>query len=194
MQWKRSLLVNPDPETPYPTPVTYAEVRAHLRLDDDTERDYIQTLITTATEYAEEVLGMALSYQSIEAKYFDGDTATGFIELPRGPAHIITAVGIEGEEEEVDPDTYQLRSHGTKDYIWTETTWDTPFTVYYNAGFDGSSADHFIPARIKHAIMLHVAHLYRFREASSDKAQHAVAHGLDAIYANARRAPIIAVT
>lgn len=165
--------------TPAATPpVTYAQVRDHLRLDGDDEQDWIEAAIVTATEYAETALQRSLVTRTLRATWYDTEAMPQPLALPRGPVVSVVEV-VDRDGFTVVPDDYELRRTGTSDYLHFVRGQSYPLSVEYTAGF-GDADD--VPQSIKHAIMLHVAWLYNQREAVSDRPQNHVALGLQAIY------------
>ena len=169
---------------PATMPVSYSDIRDHCRLDDDDERAYVETLIAAATAYAEDATQRSLIKPTLRATA--SDPATYFddaVPLPRGPVSSIVSVNGDDSYDDVE-----LRRHGTT-YLAkfqsnaTGVSGDDVVVTYY-AGFGEASTD--VPADIRHAIKLHVADLYRRREATSDRPTYAVANGLDAIYSRHR--------
>jgi hypothetical protein len=156
-------------------PVSYADAKAWLRLDNDDDQAIVTALISTAREFAETSTQSTLVTRQIAATWYDTDSPPqwGMVQLPRGPVVSIDAV----EDRDGNPqDTsgFEVRRYGTTDYLYLHSgTW--PGTVTYTAGTA-------VAPSIKTAILLHVAHLYANREATNDKAQNVVAFGLQAIH------------
>lgn len=92
-------------------PVTLQEVKAHCRVDSDTEDAYLDLLISAATEYAEKTIGQALVHRTyklfLDAWPGDGDDwwdgvregaisdirkTRNYVELPYPPLSSITHV------------------------------------------------------------------------------------------------------
>ena len=59
--------------------VSLAEVKAHLRLDQPYEDDYLQTLIQSATEHVEQYLGRSLIAKGDGGCCFSHDQGRHFI-------------------------------------------------------------------------------------------------------------------
>lgn len=161
---------------PASEPVTYAEAKAQIHLDDDEEQTYVEGLIKVARRYAERVLSQCLVNRTVVATFYDSTTWVG---LPRGPvpaANRITSV----EDRDGNAVTvYEVRRIGNQDGLYFSNAPSFPLTVTYTAGY-GDADD--VPEDTKHAMLMHIAHLFRKREAVTDKAEHHVAHGLEAIY------------
>jgi uncharacterized phiE125 gp8 family phage protein len=171
---------------PATEPVTYAQMKSHLHLDDDNDRDYIIGLISAAREYAENSIQRSLITRTITAKWYNNDPVVGKLILPRGPVQSITQVtNFNGVVASVGD--YELRRDGANDYMFMIRT-SFPFTIVYQAGYGDATA---VPPSIKTGIMMHVAHLFRTREAISDRPQNHVALGLSAIYNQFMAGPML---
>src|SRR5262245_14714134 len=77
-------------------PVTLAEAKAHLRVTDDAEDDYINTLITTARSAVEAFTGRALITQRfvLGLSAWPRDARRPWVDLPRPPLVAVTEVTV----------------------------------------------------------------------------------------------------
>lgn len=176
-------LTQPDQE-----PITYAQVKSQCRLDDDTERLFLEALITAARSYAEASLSRNLVQRDMQVTHYGhGWTTTAIfpqglpqnnLQLPRGPVQSITSV-VDANGNTVSNTTYQLRRIGNIDYCYLLQIPLFPVTIQYVSGYGEPSA---VPMHIKAGMLMHVAHLYRNREAASNIEQIPVPYGLEAIY------------
>lgn len=161
-------------------PVTWAQAKVQLRLDDDAQQPYVESLIDAATDYAEEELSATLMQRERTATFYQ---AGSLVTLNRGPLVSVTsATDAKGTV------AYSMAGVGSFDRLMFTRAFTPPLTVVYQAGY--ASADQ-IPASIRQAILTHVATLYENRESVSDKAKLPVPHSLRDFYRlKARKAPV----
>lgn len=155
---------------PAAEPVGVEDVKAQLRIAQDSEDGFLAALIKAAREVVEAETGLALIAQSWRLTR-DRWPWSGFVSLSRTPVTTVTSVtayGSEGEASLIDPATYQadLSSRPARLYFA-----DRPeplrvmngIEIDFTAGF-GATADA-VPERLKRAVLLLVAHWYEFRAA-----------------------------
>lgn len=153
---------------PAAEPVTLADVKAHLRLDRDSEDDLLGGLIRAAREEIERSAGLAL----IEQKWrlaLDEWPREGCVAIPLHPVREIlsvTAYGSEGEASLIDPSACQadlasrparLHLEGPPGALRAMNGIEIDFA----AGFGEAATD--VPDLLRRAIVLLVAHWYEFR-------------------------------
>ena len=173
---------------PAAEPVTVADVKAHLRVDHAHEDALIASLIVTSRLQIEAALGLALITQSWTWR-LDAWPADGTLELPLRPVQSIEAVRITGTDASVETlaaDRYLLDGASLPPrLIPTGGTWPRPgavaegIEIAFTAGY-GSAADA-VPAPIRHALLMLVAHWYENREPGG--AGHAAPRIPDAVSA-----------
>nr|CAD6610872.1 bacteriophage protein [Rhizobium sp. Khangiran2] len=78
---------------PIAEPLTLAEVRAHLRLDDTQEDALLSSLIATAREHLERETGLCLMAQAWRL-YLDDWPADGIIRIAKSPVQAIQTVTV----------------------------------------------------------------------------------------------------
>ena len=158
-------------------PITTAEAKTHLRVDHTDHDTYIDTLIQSAREYIEGVIGRALVQQTW--KYYLQDWPAGDeFELPYPPLQSVTSIKYtdsdddettwDSDEYEVDTDAEPGRIILAYGETWPSTTLHpkNPIEIEYVAGYavdTGSSPDDYranIPEAIKAAVKIHVEMLY----------------------------------
>jgi uncharacterized phiE125 gp8 family phage protein len=154
------------------TPITYEEAVAHLRVDADDEEELIRLYIDSAVAYLDGyygVLGRALVTQTWVQKY-DGWDA--YLYLPVFPVASITSVvylDTTGASTTVSASDYQLFADECGYYVAFDQAFSYPsvsvetgptVTVTYVAGQAVTS----VPASLKHALLLLVAHAFENRE------------------------------
>lgn len=153
--------------TPPAPVVTWAQAAAHLNLGtDDTDKVYVEGLIeaaTSALDGPEGWLGRALGQQTLEVRF---DSFLDQIVLPYPPTISITSVGYvdqAGAAQVVSSTAYELIGRGVFPVYgaaWPSARWQrNALTIRYLAGYATG-----VPAAIRHAILLMVGDLYRFRE------------------------------
>jgi uncharacterized phiE125 gp8 family phage protein len=139
---------------PAERPVTWNQVKAHLRLDATDEREYVLELIDAATQHAMDAMSCSLVSQRITATFYCGEP----VNLPRGP--LLSIVSVVDDDGRAITD-YDVRRRGLTDYLVFNEGYAAPLTVVYTAGYATAAA---VPADVKHAIRTHVATLYGMRE------------------------------
>ena len=153
---------------PAAEPVTLAEVKAHLRLDHDSEDDLLNGLIRAAREDVERAAGLALIEQSWRLA-LDDWPRDGCVAVPLHPVRAIlsvTAYGSEGEGSLIDPASYEVDTMSRP----ARLHFDGPpgvlralngIEIDFTAGFGEAGPD--VPDLLRRAIVLLVAHWYEFR-------------------------------
>jgi uncharacterized phiE125 gp8 family phage protein len=155
---------------PATEPVSLAEAKAHLRLEPEqtAEDAYLAVLIQAARQYAEEVCWRGLVTQKWEA-VLEGFSGAE-MELPRGHLDSIvsvTYVDEAGVVQTVAPATYEadtvsvpgrlLLAYG-QSWPSARAQWNA-VRVRYTVGWAAAE----VPATIRQALLLLVAHLYEQR-------------------------------
>lgn len=159
---------------PAATPVTVAEVKDHLRVEHN-EDDALVTLYLAAAiahlDGDEGTLGRALITQTWDQTIDDFPHGDDLALMLAGVQSVtsITYRDMDGATQTFPADGYMLRhrhgltwAHLKDDYTWPETD-DEPgaVTVRFVAGYGDAAA---VPAALKAAMLLHVAHMYENRE------------------------------
>jgi len=141
-------------------PVSLAEAKLFLRVEHDVEDTLIATLITTAREAAERLLGMSCIVQRWQ---WESVPFCGTLTLPFGPVRSIVEVAQRQREATsysvLDSGAYALR--GDTLVLQAAPQTGTQLRVIYEAGFGDEAID--VPATIRHALMRHIAALYDSR-------------------------------
>jgi len=174
-------------------PVSVSEAKAHLRVDTDDDDTYIGTLITAARQWAETYLDRSLVYTQWEMKL---DMFPWEIEMPRPPMAqdgTTTAVSITYTLNEslgtatLSTSEYRVDRAATPGVARTNYGGSWPshladqnsVTVTWWGGYGASGSD--VPAAIRHAILMHVGHLYERRLAADNVASNEVPFGVKAL-------------
>jgi uncharacterized phiE125 gp8 family phage protein len=153
-------------------PVSLAEAKAHLRVDGSAEDALIQSLIVTSRLHIEAALGLALITQSW-SYFLDRWPKAGRIVLPLRPVAALSHIRIwseEGTSASLDPAAFLLDGQGMPPRLVARSDVTgasamrpaNGIEIGFTAGF-GPSADD-VPATIRHALVLLVAHWYEHRE------------------------------
>jgi uncharacterized phiE125 gp8 family phage protein len=151
--------------------VTAAEAKAHLRVDGTDEDTLIASLILTARLHVETALGLALITQSWRL-LLDRWPPEKDIELPLQPLQTIDAVRVlpaEGAATVIDPANYLADTASAPPrLVRTGVIWPQPgkaangVEIDFTAGYGALAAD--VPAPLRQALLLLVAHWYENRE------------------------------
>lgn len=167
---------------PADTPVSLAEVKAHLRVDDDTEDALVTAMIAGAVGTAEFYLGRSLITQTLRLA-FDrwpeeaaGPWSAGprIIDLARPPVQSIAAVTVYDEDDQatvVDTDVYRL-ANGSNDrarlVLRQGQSWPTgvratdAVEIDYLAGYGDAGTD--VPEPIRQGLLALIAFWFEHRE------------------------------
>ncbi|MBK8458434.1 MAG: phage head-tail connector protein [Phyllobacteriaceae bacterium] len=155
---------------PTAEPVTLAEAKAHLRVDDDEEDGLIGELIRAARRHVEADAGLALIEQGWRTTLdnWPGDDCVAMSIHPLITVVAVTAFGPDGAGAVVDPANYALDRHARPARLAFSDA--GPALRRFNgveidltAGFGATAVD--VPDEIKRAMLLLVAHFHEFRAA-----------------------------
>jgi uncharacterized phiE125 gp8 family phage protein len=150
-------------------PVTLAEAKAHLRLDDDTDDDYLAAMIPAARMQVEAGIRRVLIDQTWRLSRDDWPPG-GVLELPVAPVRSITEVVVydgDGEPITLGPGTWRLDAGAPARLLLAEAP-PAPLRridgieVDLVAGYGASGID--VPQPLRQAVMILVARWYENRE------------------------------
>ena len=156
---------------PATEPVTAAEAKAHLRVDGSAEDVLISSLILTSRLHIEAALGLALITQGWTL-LLDAWPKGPSVAIPIRPVQAINAVRVRAAD--ATPATlaasdYVLEGKGLPPrLVRTRQDWPVPgrvaagIEIDFTAGFGSLAAD--VPAPIRHALLMLVAHWYEHRD------------------------------
>ena len=158
--------------SPAVEPVTLAEAKAQLRVDGSAEDTLILSLIITSRLHIEAAMGLALITQSW-SNFIDAWPPGNELALPLRPVKGITAVKLYAADESVSTvpaDTYLIDGAATPARLVRRgnLAWPKPsrvangIEIAFVAGYGSAAAD--VPAPIRQAILLLVAHWHEHRE------------------------------
>jgi uncharacterized phiE125 gp8 family phage protein len=176
---------------PAKEPVSLAEVKLHLRVDDDADDTLIGALVTAAREVVEAISGRALVTQTLEMVQ-DGWPIIRYIRIPRPPLQSVVSIKYtdsSGTEHTLDEAVYFVDAESEPGRIALRSGQSWPATalqelnavrIRYTAGY-GDAED--VPARFKQAILLLVGHWYENREDAQPNAatMAEIPHGVNAL-------------
>ncbi|MFC5583973.1 head-tail connector protein [Nitratireductor kimnyeongensis] len=155
---------------PLVEPVTLAEAKAHLRLEQVREDALIEGLIRAAREEVEKITGQALIEQSWRLTLDDWPT-TNVLLLNRTPVREVLSVTVfdaDGAASIVDPSTYRLDAHSQPARLLLESR-PLPgqklngIEIDFRAGYGEAGTD--VPDLLRRAILILVGHWFEFRAA-----------------------------
>jgi uncharacterized phiE125 gp8 family phage protein len=180
--------------SPAVEPVSLAFAKQHCRVDTDADDLYVQSLISVARQYIEDVLDITICTTVWEVKY--DLFPVWAIVLPRLPMldRAVTVTYRSGDgtysqlssatDFQVDASVLPGRIYPQWARSWPATRGDeNSVTVRYSAGYgdDGQTA----PPGVKHLILLLVAHWYDTRQPAVTGAPQSVPHTFDTLLAAA---------
>jgi uncharacterized phiE125 gp8 family phage protein len=153
-------------------PVSLAEAKAHLRVDGTAEDPLIQSLVITSRLHIEAALGLALITQSW-SYFLDRWPRGGRVTLPLRPVVAIAGIrvwDVGGGSRTLDPADFFLDGQGLPPRLApldaaalaAPTRPVNGVEIAFTAGFGPAPAD--VPAPIRHALLLLVAHWHENRE------------------------------
>lgn len=163
---------------PTVTPVTVADAKTHLRIDDSDSDSYISELIEVAAEAVTEMAGKALITQTWQIK--TGQVVgRAKLYLPFAPVQSITSIAyFDADDASQSADTADYALKGDDDRAWIEPVgmgqWPSMYdrtdalTVTYVAGYGASPSN--VPANLRQAVKMLVGHWYENREAANHTA------------------------
>lgn len=152
-------------------PISAAEAKAHLRIDGSAEDVLIASLIMTSRLHIEAALGYALIAQNWTL-YLDAWPEGREVAFPIRPVQAITSIRVfsaTGAATVVSAADYVLDGLALKPRV-VRTGFAWPLTgraangieIVFTAGYGAAAAD--VPAPIRHALLLLVAHWYEHRD------------------------------
>lgn len=166
---------------PEQEPVTLEEVKAYLRIDDDSEDMLLQALIKTAREYCENYQRVAYFPRTLRLTLAPGEWGSSF-ELPRTKygctVEKVYSLDLQGTHKDVD-ESCQFAIIGninTNLVVVDDTPYSNTLVIEYVAGIDKQP-----PEAVKTAIKLLVSGWYENRLPTSDKANNVVPYGVYAL-------------
>lgn len=155
-----------------PNAVTWAEIKAHSRIDDSEEEAKLTAFALAATEDFELATGFALASRSVTLTVTSSDMLRGDLFV-KGP--VISVTSVVGDTT-LAADQWEVRKLGKQWFIHFDSIPSFPFTVVYVAGHST------VPANPKTAVLLLTDHHYKNRGATGGTSQYVNELGLQRIY------------
>lgn len=151
-------------------PLTLAEAKAHLRIDETAEDTYVTALIVSARVRIEVETRRALVTQ-VWTQTLDRWPADGVVGLRIAPVQTVTSVTVRdasGTPQAVDAGAYALDGDGAPPRLLINAPVPSPATlpagvaITFAAGYGDAAAD--VPADIRQAMLLLVADWFEHRD------------------------------
>jgi uncharacterized phiE125 gp8 family phage protein len=154
--------------------VSLSEAKAHCRVDASTDDAYITSLIQVAREYVEERLDLTLITTVWQARYDVFPIWEMLLPRPpmqqqnvtvtyRNESGALLTITSAGSAFQVDHLTTPGRIYPLYNGVWPAVRGDeNSVMVQWTAGYGGTGSA--VPATVRHAILLLVAHWYGTRE------------------------------
>jgi uncharacterized phiE125 gp8 family phage protein len=163
---------------PTTEPVSLAEAKLHLRVDDSTDDALIGVLIQAAREAAENHLGRSLMPQVWELTRDAFPADDGELRLRMGPVTGIVSVtytDTASATQTLDAAKYSLDAKSLVAWLlpaygesWPDTLRTAnAVTVTYAAGYADAAT---VPASVKAWMLVQIGHWYANREATTERA------------------------
>lgn len=156
---------------PAAEPLTLTETKAHLRIDDDDEDQLVASLILTSRLHVEAALGLALLTQSWRL-VLDRWPRSASVPIPLYPLQSVAEVRVraaDGTPAVVEAGDYVVDVASMPGRIVrTGGAFPQPgraasgIEIDFTAGYGAVAAD--VPAPIRQALLLLVAHWYEHRD------------------------------
>jgi uncharacterized phiE125 gp8 family phage protein len=156
---------------PAAEPISLAEAKAHLRIDVDDEDALISSLIVAARMFVERTLGLALISQgwSYFLDFWPRSTCVTLSISPVQAVGTVTLHDTDGGATVVDAEDYAVDALSSPARVVFKsapppvvTRELNAFEIAFTAGYGDEASD--VPAPIRQALMLLVAHWFERRE------------------------------
>lgn len=151
-------------------PISTAEAKAHLRIEHTDDDSYIDALITAARQAAENYTGRRLITQTWDATFAEFQDEMLLPGTPLQSISSVTYLDSDGDSQTLGTGIYEadtttepgaLRRTYLQVFPVTRPVWNA-VVVRYVAGYGDAGSD--VPAAIRQALLIHIAHMYEFRE------------------------------
>ncbi|MCF4166478.1 phage head-tail connector protein [Zavarzinia compransoris] len=158
-------------------PLSLAEARLHLRLDDTAEDTIVAALIVAARQMAEQHLRRALITQGFRLWLDAWPLGRRALDLPRPPLAAVSAVATydeDGDASVLDPASWLADVVAVPGRLVLRAGAATPFgaraanaiAIDYEAGYGPAATD--VPEPIRRGMALLLGHLFESREAGGE--------------------------
>jgi len=168
-------------------PVSLDEAKAHLRIDGDEDDAWLTQAIVTARRHVESVTRRVLVAQEWRL-WLDAWPREGVLRVPVVPLIAVDAITVydaDGGPEVIDPESYRV----DKASLPPRIRFETPpvagqalngIEIDLTAGYGDAAED--VPAPLRHAIKILVAHWHEYR-GLGEAAEATTPAGFDALVA-----------
>jgi uncharacterized phiE125 gp8 family phage protein len=161
--------------------VTWADIKAHIKDIDDSEKSYVMSLANACVEQFERETNLATAARSVSIRYsYEDLEESNCLPIPKGPVISITSVS--NGSQSLSATDYELRQVGNLYYVYLYSALPTsvslPLTLTVSVGHST------VPQSIKEAVLIHTETLWRNRGATSGQQQYLLELGLERIYRN----------
>jgi uncharacterized phiE125 gp8 family phage protein len=166
---------------PATEPVTVAELKSHLRLNDDSEDALLSGFITTARTMFEEATGRAVVSTGFRQHV---PTLAAPVYLMKYPVISLNAVKYYDEAgalQTANPSTYYTDTISVPAQVWFDDYPDTSDTKKPVAYVEFTAGWATVPETVKTAIKLLAGHYYHNREAYTDSRLDELPQGFRAV-------------
>ena len=181
----------PSVQTTAPTisPISVAEAKQHLRVDHDSDNNYISSLIKVATASAENYLRRGIMQQTRRWDGCEFPSGGWVLDLP--PLVSVSSLdytATDGSTVTVGSSVYEVDTTSVpgRVYLGKDQTWPTPIESLHDAvrlsfvtGHATSSSA--VPVEYKHAIKLMVERWYEHRGEVASGSLKQMPHGVEAL-------------
>lgn len=156
---------------PAELPLTMADAKRHLRQDLDDDDQVILALIRLATDYVQDLTGLRLLSQTVDLS-LDAFPSGDCLPLPVRPVTAVTSItsyGLDGSASTFSSSAYRLDTYAVPNRIVLVSGASWPTAVRdENAALirvvAGYSTRDSMPAAVRQAMLLLLAHYYENRE------------------------------
>ena len=165
-------------------PLTLVEAKAQLRVLDDSEDAYIESLIPAARRYVEERSGIIVKRREFTEQHF---VCRGVIRLFKAPLVSIDEVEYPDADGVATPYADARFFTGSSVLFpalgetWPSAYAGERFTVTYTAGLSPEQLGSDEYANLLHAMKLLIGHWFKHREAVSEGQANSIPMGVDAL-------------
>ena len=158
MDWLRVTRVTPSSDSI----LSVEEARIHLRATDESDDAYIESLISTATNFIEGPTGAGVAVLPAQWR-LSMDNLPRCFDIDLCPVQTVDSITVDGvvvptSAYDVDLDSTPARIVGS--YAPVAYVGNGKVKVTFTAGYDE------VPADLKHCALLIIGHLYENREAA----------------------------
>ena len=154
---------------PTTEPLTYAEVKAYLRLNGDDEQSFVTSLITVARQYVETQIWRPLINQAWAMNFDKDELTTQVYNINKAPVTAVNSVtyyDLNNTLQTLSTNQYESDVYSTPARFRIKTmpqVYDrlNALQVNFNCGYANAAA---VPTPIKQAMYMLIGHYYENRQ------------------------------